>query len=48
MGVVPWHVCEIMEMNDATLQAILEIVKTFTDAWGRYPTVREIKQQLGR
>lgn len=44
--IYPWQACEIMEMNDRTLSAILELVKTFVDQWGRYPSVGEIKQML--
>lgn len=41
-----WRVCEIVSMDDATIQAILDLQKQFMEHWGRWPTVQEIRKQL--
>lgn len=42
-AISPWRQCEIVTMDDTTLQVLLTLVRQYVDHWERYPTVDELK-----
>lgn len=41
-----WRAADILTMDTATIQAILDLQKSYYMQWGKWPTAQEIQKQL--